>query len=307
MKFSILCEVESRIKISKEIMIRHKNKEYIFSPNKDFLLAYIKIITFVSDPEKFYSVVRSTPNELINHNITINRDNNLYNHLISEFQELESILAFNGNLTKIKWSEPKEEIICETEEEKQKVNISGLQWKKEYDNPIILINESDLKGIIESKEEFKSLTIVEAFWREAMNDFRSFRYINAFFNFYFILEGLYGNGKTKNWAIEEEMLSSKDFLENLRLIIEKIKQNKRHFEIIERRLNLINKKLDYEGITHLLVSIRGDLHHFINNTNKTQGTPFNQEDFETIAWVSLGLATHAILIKIVEINQANLK
>ena len=116
------------------------------------------------------------------------------------------------------------------------------------------------------------------------------------------MEGLYGNGKTKNSAVEKEFMDSKEFYDFLNWMIENIKKEPKHLEKINNMLKLRNKNLDVEGIVHLLVSTRGDLHHFTDNPNKNQGTPFDHAEFETIAWVSLGLATRAILQEILEIN-----
>ncbi len=302
MKFSIECKVESRIELPSKIIIKEEEKEYIFIPDRKKLLSSIKIVTIVKNQEKFYSIIKHTPDEKVKHHMTIKKDSALFNSLIKEFQELESILAFNGNLKRIYWDEPKEELVCETQEEKQKVQVFGTRFTKNYPDPIRVMEDNTLKNIIKTKDKYSSLTIPKAFWREANNDFKAFRYINSFFNFYFILEGLYGNRKTRNNAVEKEFLDSKEFCDFVNWMIESTKKEPRHLAKINQMLKLRNKKLDIEGIIHLLVSIRGDLHHFTDNPNKKQGTPFDHAEFETITWVSLGLATRAILQKILEIN-----
>lgn len=302
MKFSIECKVESKIELPSKITVKNDDKEYTFVPNEKNLLSSIKIVATVKNPEKFYSIIEHTPDEKVKHNMIVNRDIDLFNSLIKEFQELESILAFNGNLKKIYWNEPKDDLICDTEEERQKVQIFGTHFTKEYPDPIKVIDEATLNDIIKTKDKYTSLTIPKAFWREGNNDFKAFRYINSFFNFYFVLEGLYGNGKTKNSAVEKEFLNSEEFCDFINWIIENIKKEPRHLNKIKEILKFRNKKLDVEGLIHLLVSTRGDLHHFTDNPNKKQGTPFDHAEFETIAWVSLGLTTRAILQKILEIN-----
>ncbi|NVM03924.1 MAG: hypothetical protein HWN67_16450, partial [Candidatus Helarchaeota archaeon] len=122
------------------------------------------------------------------------------------------------------------------------------------------------------------------------------------FNFYFILEGLYGNRKTKNKAVEHEFKNSNEFQEIVKWIIEELNKAPKHLEKINQMLKRRNKNLNVEGIIHLIVSTRGDLHHFVNNPNKPQGTPFNHKEFTSIAWVAQGLAVRAILQKILEIN-----
>jgi len=302
MKFSLECQLESKIQLPKEIEIKHKDRTYIFYPNENNLLNKIKIISAVKNPEKFYSEIKFMPEKKVKHHMTINRDKELFDSIINDFKELESILAFSGNLKRIMWDNPKDALICETEEERQKVKILGTKFRKEYPNLIKFMDEDTLKEIIFTKAKYSSLTIPKAFWREGKNDFKSFRYINAFFNFYFIIEGLYGNGKTRNYAIEEEFKKSKDFRNFVKWIIDRIEKETKHFNKINEMLKYRNKNLDIDGLIHLLVATRGALHHFADNPHKTQGTPFDHKEFETIAWISLGLATRAISQKILEIN-----
>lgn len=303
MKFSIECEVDSKIIIDGDIRIDFFNKQFLFYPDSNRFLSRIKIVADVNSPEKFYSTIRKSKEKDVKADIIINRDTELFESIINDFQELESILAFNGNLKKINWEFHKEDLICETEEERHKVGVNNFAFKKEYPDDPIYIDVNSLNRIVVTKDLYSSLTIPKAFWREGINDFQSFRYINAFFNFYFIIEGLYGNGKTKNSAVIKELYDSNEFREFIDWIItDGIKKEKRHLDVINTMLRFRNKNLDTEGLIYLLVATRGELHHFVNNPNKSQGTPFNHKNFESIAWVALGLAKRAILQKIFQIN-----
>ena len=305
MKYSLECDVNSKIMIPKVLSHKIGIKEFILIPSEDRLLDKIKIIVDVEKPERFYSKIKKDDSKKVDWTITINRDKKLYEELIEDFQQIESQLALDLPLKEIMWNSPKEEILPETEDEKQLVNIHGLKYEKTYSDQIKCLDEKSFKTIVEKKEKYSGLTIPMAFFREGNNDFCRFRYINAFFNFYYILEGLYGNGKSKNSAIKEEFLISSEFVKVVKWFIKELKNEKRylrHLENINRNLKLRNKILNVEGIIHLIVSTRGDLHHFTNNSKKKQNTPFNHEEFESISWMSLGLAALAIPYKILEIN-----
>lgn len=277
MRFSIECKVESKIKIPKEISIKHNDRDYIFYPDENKLLARIKIIADVMHPEKFYSTIESYPTEEVKHSLKINQDRELFDSIIKDFQQLESRLSVIGNLRRILLNEPIYDVICDSVEEEKKTKIVGkYSFKSEYPDRIFAFDESDFSSIIDTKEKYAYLTTPMAFLREGKNDFDSFRYINAFFNFYFILEGLYGGGKTKNYAVEEEFKKSNEFSESV--------------------------EVAFRELENLLVSTRGELHHFAINSSKTQGTPFNHKEFESIAWVSLFIASAAINLKILETN-----
>lgn len=286
----------------KEISIKHKDREYIFFPDENKLLTRIKIIADVLYPEKFYSHVEYHPIGEVKYSLKINQDRELFDSIITDFQELESRLAFNGNLRRILWNEPNFDLICESAEEEQMAKIVGSQWERQYPDNLVAFDDYDFSSIIDTKEKYAYLTIPMAFWREGKNDYNSFRYINSFYNFYYILEGIYGGGKTKNYAVEVEFKKSNEFCESVKLAIEILEKEPRHHNNINAMLKFRNKDLDLDGITHLLVKTRGDLHHFSGNSNKTQGTPFDHNKFESLAWVSLFLATSAISLKILETN-----
>jgi len=305
MKYAIECNVKSHILIKQEISITHEDKTYIFMPDEKGLLKSIKIIMPVKNPNLFYSSVEPSPNKGIKLNITIQRDNQLSESIIREFQELESTLSFNGSLRKIYWNEPKEDLIFDNEEERKKAQIYGTHFSKSYPITRMVITPEQLAQIIGTKDRYASLSALKSFFREGKNEFEDFRYINAFFNFYFVLEGVYGNGKTKNVQVEHEFNNSKEFVDCInKFIRNNLIPDMRHYKNIEAMLKHRNKKVNEEGIIHLLVSTRGELHHFANNPNKVQGTPFNHEYFESIAWMTLGFAVFAIAQKIVEINQS---
>jgi hypothetical protein len=46
-----------------------------------------------------------------------------------------------------------------------------------------------------------------------------------------------------------------------------------------------NLNFDEEGIISLIVQVRGNLHHYSQKSSKKKGTPFNQRDFETMAYL----------------------
>ena len=264
----------------------------------------INIISEINDSEQFYSTVKATPNEKVRASITINRNKKLYDSIIREFQELESTLAFCGGLRKINWNEAKDKLLFDTEEERQKAQIYGVQLMKDYPEQIISVTPEQLKQIVITKDKYTSLTIPKSFFREGKNDFTSLKYINAFYNFYFVLESLCGNGKTKNSQVEKEFKSSahlRTFLDNF--IENMLPKEQRHMDKITEMLKFRNKKLSVDSIIELIVKTRGDLHHFVNNPRKVQGTPFNHQEFETIAWIMLGVSVFVISQKIAEINQ----
>ena len=131
---------------------------------------------------------------------------------------------------KIKW-------LPESEEEKQLIQLNDFQvGKHEYKPEEIDFIGFDLlaRPVITAVKD-KNHDVVLSFFRRGTNDIKRDEYIEAFYDFYFMLESPYGNGKTKNTAIERELISS---------------------ELLEGYINKI-------------VKLRGFLHH--HNTKRKNG------------------------------------
>jgi hypothetical protein len=302
-KFSLECDVDSNILLRKEIKAVDGTKEFILIPNQQGILSKIKLIAKVPNPQQFFSKIEPGTGEA-KLNITINRDSKLYEEIISDIQELESILSFSADLKRIFWEMPKEECIAENEEEREKLKVFGMQFLKRYaDNPVLL-EEYTFQRMIDSRKNYSSLSILKAFFREGKNEFKSFRYIYAFYNFYFIIEDIYGGGKTKEKDVLQNFKQSTELLGLVELTMKNyIETDRRHLTNIERLLQ--EEKLSYttEGMIELIWKVRGNLHHYISKSSKRLGTPFNHRDFEPVSFFVMSLALHAILYRIVEINK----
>ncbi len=136
-----------------------------------------------------------------------------------------------------------------------------------------------------------------------MREFNSFRYINAFYNFYFVIEDLYGKGKTKNFGIEKEFKKNKTFRDLVEWMINNDKISGRHKRNIKSFLLEEHKSYNVDGIIELIIKVRGNLHHFSSKSSKHTGTPLNNKDFESMAFLLLGLSYRSILQKIYERNK----
>ena len=307
MKLSLECSIKGKIKIGKQLKVVKGSKEYLLIPDNKGWLSKIKIIKKVAVPNK-YSAKIGPGKGKVNHEITISGDREEYLELIREFQELESILSFatTGSLKSIEWDAPTEEFIPETEEEEKQVQIHGFHFKREHLDLPGFLDEESFDEIIRSKERYVWLIVPQAFYREGANEFASKRYINAFYNFYFILEDFYGKGRTKNRDIAEAFRNSREFRGFMGWMIKNNLNEKddRYRIDIEKFCNEEKVAYDVDGLIVLLLKVRGSLHHYSSRSSKHQGTPFGHEDFESIAFLTMGLAVRSILQRILEINRS---
>jgi len=306
MKLSLECSVEGKVKIGKQLKVVEGSKEYLLIPDNEGWLSKIRIIKKVAAPNK-YSTKIGPGKGKVKAEIKIEGDREERLELIREIQGLESILSFEtiGALKSIGWDAPTEAFIPETEEEKGQVQVISFHFKKTYRESPVFLNEKSFGAIIRSKERYVSLIVPQAFFRQGVNEFASRRYINAFYNFYFVLEEFYGKGKTKNRDIAEAFRNSKEFRECMDWAIkDNLNKNVRHRINIEKFCNEEKVAYDIDGLINLLWKVRGNLHHYSSRSSKHKGTPFDHEDFESIAFLTMGLAVRSIAQRILEINQS---
>jgi hypothetical protein len=303
MKYSLECKVDSKLLIGNALNVAEGTKEYILTPDNNGFLASIKIITKVDNPEKFYSKIEQG-NEKVKLAITVESDETIANDLKSDFQYLESSLAFAGNLKKIYWEEAKQEWIPETEEEKSKLKVFAFSFSRKYPDSPTKITKNDFVQIIKGKSKYDCLTTLKSFYREGKNSFDRFQYVNAFYNFYFVIEDLFGGGKTKNKQIEESYQSSDELKEIIKWATDThIKTSEEHSKGISKFLKELRLQDTTEDIIRLLVRMRGRVHHYTSKSSLEQVTPLSQGDFASISFLIMAIALMSILRETVKINR----
>jgi hypothetical protein len=290
--------------LDKQAEVVKDGRVYIFSIDENGYLSKIKIVVPVENPEKFYSVITENPHEGVKLHIEARRDKKLYDSVINEFHELESLLALYFNLKSIKWISPRYDLIPETDEEREKIELFGMHAVKGYEDVPVRTTEESLRNAVESKSRYSPLILPMSFYREGKNDLHNYKHINAFFNFYFVIEGLYSRGKRGETKLTMILRNSTEFTGFVDWILKEAKKNKpKYYRKIQDMLKHAGKSLTIEELIWLIVKVRGDLHHFVNNPKRLrQGTPFNHSEYEAVTFVVHGLAIKAILQRMVEID-----
>lgn len=82
-----------------------------------------------------------------------------------------------------------------------------------------------------------------------------------------------------------------------------IDTSEKHSKSILQLLSEEKKQNGIDGIIELIVAVRGRLHHYFSRSSLKQATPLNQRDFESPAFLVMGIALMSILKEIVKINQ----
>ncbi len=281
MKFSMEYDVISKTLLPGLLEINKDDRTYFFYPNAENLLSKIKIVAKVKDPELFYSKITPTPEDPIaKAHFEIRTDKELFDTLMNEFRDLESLLALQFNLKRIDWQSIKHEVICETEEEKKNTKIYSVAFGQAFPDEPEKANKNSLSDLLDIKNRFSPIIVLLSFYREGKNDYFDLKFINAFFNFYFIIEGMFGNQKTRNNDVLKEFKKSARLREfTQRVIDDFIKPAPKHLDKLNEMLARKNMMLEVDALLELIVLTRGELHHFTNNPNRPQNTPFSRNEF----------------------------
>lgn len=297
------CEVSSNALIDSPVTVTRGTRTYTFLPSARGSIGRIQILAPADRPERFRSELIPTPGQTADWQMTLNTDEDLLDSIERDFQELEGHMALFLGLTRIRWSEMKWELVFDAPEERTATQVFGFQERRRHREPPVQVEKKGLEDLVSNIGAHPTLVAPLAFLREGNSDFASFRFINAFFNFYFVLEGLFGNGKTKNPAVEKAFKDSPALVRALTDMLPELKRRDiKVWARLQSECAVFNQALNAEGAIRLLVRTRGRLHHFSNNPKRREGTPLSQKDFEHAAELARSAAIFGLMYRVVELN-----
>jgi hypothetical protein len=127
MRYHVTCGVDSATYLDGEFEVEVGDLTYRFTPDERGRLVRMSITAPVEDVEKFRSEIIENPRPGVKADIIHKTDTDLFRRIISEFQRLESHIAFSFRLDAVKWQSPKTETICENDRERELAKIFALE------------------------------------------------------------------------------------------------------------------------------------------------------------------------------------
>jgi len=296
MKYGIKCRVDSNTVIGKEpVQITVNNIDFTLEPSEDGLLTGLTAIIPIEQGQDFVSQIAPSNFPGIAWTVTVDSNQQVHDELHALIQYIESMLSFHFETKKIYLEEAERFFVPENEEEGMKIDVMSYSLRKQpYPEQTRKLTVGDFKEIIQQRSKYEPLKVLKMFHREGLREFGSFRYIQAFYNFYFVLEDLYLQGKTSKNEVIKRFKVSQTFTKIVQKLIDtSIKGH--HFKNIQDFLMEEALNFDVDGIIELIVDMRGNLHHYSGKSTKRKGTPLNQGDFESMAYLLLGLSEFSIV------------
>ncbi len=300
MRYRIKAKVEGSLVLDEDVSVERDDILVEFLSDRKGMLGHIAVSTKV-DPEEFKTSVGPGQGETVA-TFVLESNPQVHNTLIEELQRLESNLSFRlyYSLERIHWQTVEEERIPESPDEEALCSLTGVMFSQEESPPpVVQLARDSCENIVSESLKYNYLVTHKAFALESMRDFGGGRYIQSFYNSFFILESFYGRGKTGTKNVIREFSKSDE-------LMKAISQN---FHMISGKADLHEFyeeegcKIDIEGTLHLLVKVRGKLHHYYSGSSRRQGTPFNQRHFRDIANLARFVALYAISLKELSISE----
>lgn len=290
MKYLIEANVEGETAIQHTTPLKYGEREYTFHRDDKGFLTKITIIAPAPDSSRFYAQFRMGENP----GITLGADQELHKQLLSDLQQMEGLLAFHFRVSRIRWDTVRSESVAETDEERG-LSAYGIQTTRSIpDWRAGELKPEALRCLMDRLIENRDLIVPLSFWRDGNADLRSFRFINAFSNFYFVLEGWYANGKTQNDQVRKQFTRSGQLKQIIGQILPEHLDNGRSPSQLLQALERKKLNPDIGGVIDFLIDTRGEVHHFSERSTRLQGTPLNHDDYEEVAFLTGHIATETL-------------
>jgi hypothetical protein len=302
MRCALECPIEAKIKLTRDLDSRWFNgKRLIIRRDEGGYASVIRIEGKVAERDMIKMVVEKLPNGMTHFNSS--GGIKIREELEEELKLVESTLGLFCKLSRVRWEYASSTAIPETPDEQQDIQWNSLKWGESEENTEVSLPMEDFWAILNLGHFARDLSVTMAFFREGSVDLRVRRYITAYFSFYFVLEGLYANGRFGNREVRAEFGKS----ETLKKCIEEVlpmplyNRSSRTNDVmsLDDFLKVVNKPKTVDGVIHLLVWLRGDLHHFVNNPKKLTGSPFTHRRYQTVAWFIHDICTSALRDEVV--------
>jgi hypothetical protein len=291
MLLKISAQVESHTLVSHPVTILCGKYGIGLYPSEDGRLDKIEIVKPCNPPDNELPRVVPTPREQTKANIIIPSSLDA-DDLIELLQYLESLGSFWFGIDRIRWSESTTEWIPEGPEDRERLSLFSLKSSASYPLTDVPLNAAQLCALVAARDKYAFLVIPLAFLREGDLEFRAFRYASAFYQFYFYLEDLYGNGMWKTKAIQAEFLKSAHLNEIAAQLMNVFADATMAETRGQIREHLKRYRLEYrpEGLIKVLPEVRGELHHFSQKSRQKHAHPFNQRSFRGIAYLAMSFS-----------------
>lgn len=226
--------------------------------------------------------------------------------LLQEFESVFAVLSGSLSVSRIRWLEAQSSLVPESEDEKARVQFWDLSVKRESFRQRALLSEDAFRGYVDLMGRYDYLVALMGFYHEGVNRQDAGAYLQAFHAFYFVFEGLYGNGRSS----KPELLRA--FAEHPECVAVS-QRGLDHFAALAARPPVAFRSLmaqdgyawDVNGLHGFIVDMRGRLHHMPSKPPRdgVQPNPFKQDRAEALSFFMSYVSHLGLMYRIIPINR----
>lgn len=255
------------LKLDREFSVSYGGRTYDFELDDDGFLATISVVLPIA-LEFLPTITTTTTDGKVRDHITVPTFPN-FEEIVDDLRTLEGLLTFYG-LREINFRNVQQEWIPESPDEEKLIQIQSfsigardkVKWELEP-TPIDLVVRSLIRARYARDEQ-----VAMSFHRKGCQDMDQGRYIDAIYDFFFVLEYLYGRGQFKTKQLKENFCSSSELLTAVSETKQTIAQLIQFRNPDEQHL-FANQylRVTAEGVLNHFVDLRGLLHHHSSKHN----------------------------------------
>lgn len=179
-----------------------------------------------------------------------------------ELQALQGLLALIG-LRSIELEQPEIEWLPESDDERGQLQLFSFKRNREPlpDDQLAPVSFDLIARAVIAADAATDIELPLNFFRRGMLDVYDRNYIEAIYNFYFLLETVFGDGKFKKAAVSNAFLSS----DQLRSCVQRALSDSgpliAHDPRIRAQFDQSYGKMTVEEAVEKIIELRGYLHH----------------------------------------------
>lgn len=162
-------------------------------------------------------------------------------------------------------------------------------------HPDVVVKEDTFNILVREAPFFDILTVPIGFWREGNNQMDDKNYVQAFYSYFFVIEDLYADGKTGEKPVLKAFSESEELC---RICVSAVSRffgkGDEGESALRRFIEAEGCQADRFGLQKFLFRMRGNLHHYFGKSPRPHPTPFNQQQFRSVALLALFIASLAI-------------
>ena len=255
------CQVKGFIRLKFKFELPSNFITYDFELGEHGKLTHVSAIIPVQDKSLWPTFHKSTQ---LGVSFNISFKSPFFEIVRQDMRAAEGMLALFG-LESINTENAEEIWLPDTLEEKAELKVNNMQRKTEL-RPIQELPYSEFDLVARaflSAHRGRSIESLLSFFRKGRADIIESRYLEAVFDFLFMIESNYANGKFKSTQVEQEYLSNQELIDQIRISLrdDTVQQNvSGDNRIAEAFRRDYFSRSPVEIVKHI-VKLRGFLHH----------------------------------------------